>query len=374
MIDKNNIILISKKIEGIDTVLDKYCKNPTWENMPILQAFFGNTYVNCRNSQESLIAQLEAMDITLNTKTDWAPYLEPWHGVGVYAEAFGCPYIWKEKNSPWTKPIIHTFEDLKKIKNPGWKKGEITNLVLNSIRYFRKETRDLIPISLTDTQSPLSNALLICESNLFFETCYGNPEIIHKFLDKITDLIIDFSLEQRKEIGNNLASPGHSGTFSRPWSRSCGIGLSDDFLVTVSPKFYEEFARPYNERIAAALGGVVIHSCGTWGNEIINTILKTKGLIGIELAVSDMGASSLDLLTGIGDPSPNLPDMIRENLKNTGVTVKARIGGNPLEVIEKIYDKDLLFLPEIIWTGSILERNKNYELIHEKILDLIEKH
>lgn len=371
MIDKSKIKLISKKIENIDIVLDKYCKNPTWENIPILQAFFGNTYINCRNSEESLIAQLSAMDITLKTKTDWAPYLEPWHGVGVYAEAFGCPYIWKEKNSPWTKPIIYSFEDLKNIKNPGWKKGEIANLVLNSIRYFRKETMGLIPISLTDTQSPLSNALLICESNLFFETCHSNPEIIHGFLEKVTDLIIDFSLEQRKEIGKNLASPGHSGTFSRPWSRSCGIGLSDDFLVTVSPKFYEEFARPYNERIAEALGGVVIHSCGTWGVEIINTVLKTKGLIGIELAISDMGSSSLDMITGIGDPSPNRPDKIKENLKNTGITVKARIGGNPVAVIDKIYDKNLKFIPEIIWTDNINDRNKNYESVHKKISDLI---
>lgn len=244
------------------------------------------------------------------------------------------------------------------------------NLVLESIRYFKKMVGENIPISLTDTQSPLDNAMLIWETNSFIEACYDAPEAVHHFMSKITELMIEFSLVQIKEIGHNIARPGHNAALNRPWGKTAGIGLSDDFLVTVSPKFYNEFGRQYNEKIAEALGGAVIHSCGFWSQDIISAVLGTKGLMGVELAISEGGESSLHL-SPLGDPNPNSPEAIRNGFKGTGVPVKGRLGDNPADILKKIYHPDLIFIPQIMWAEDRKIRDENYEKMHQKIEELI---
>jgi len=301
---------------------------------------------------------MESIEKTLTAKTDWMPFLEPWHGTGVYAEAFGCPYFWRENDFPWTHFAIHSIEEAKKIKKPNWKNSKMLNLVIESIRYFKKMVGEYIPISLTDTQSPLDTAMLIWETNSFFEACYDAPELVHNLLNLVTDLTIEFSKIQIEEIGLNVARPGHNAVLTRPWGKATGIGISDDFLVTVSPEFYSEFSRPYNERMAEELGGAVIHSCGVWSKDIISEVLKTKGLMGIELAVSEGGGSSLHLSRMCGDPNPNLPKNIKNGFKGSGVPVKARIGVNPIKVLEEIYHPDLIFVPQIMWVDDAVERVK----------------
>ncbi|MHB8280476.1 MAG: uroporphyrinogen decarboxylase family protein, partial [Candidatus Humimicrobiaceae bacterium] len=349
MINKSKLNWISKKIEEIDGRVEKFWNKPIWKNTPVLQVHVGKIYTDCRTSESSFKAQMESIEETLRTKTDWAPFLEPWHGTGVYAEAFGSPYFWKENDFPWTNFAIHSIEEAKKIKKPDWKKSEIMNLVLESIRYFKKRVGENIPISLTDTQSPLDTAMLIWETNSFFEACYDAPEVVHHLLNVVTELIIEFSLVQIREIGHNIARPGHNAVLTRPWGKATGIGISDDFLVTVSPKFYNEFSRPYNEKIAEALGGAVIHSCGVWSQDIISEVLRTKGIMGVELAISEGGKSSLHLSQMCGDPNPNLPETIRDGFKDTGVPVKGRLGDNPINILERVYHPDLIFIPQIMW-------------------------
>jgi len=373
VMDENELMWIRKKIEDIDSRIEKFLNNPSWKNIPVLQVHVGKIYTDCKTSKSSFNAQIESIRETLKSKTDWLPFLEPWHGTGIYAEAFGCPYFWKKNDFPWTNFAIHSAEEAKKIEKPNWKESEIMNLVLNSIRYFKREVGENIPISLTDTQSPLDTAMLIWETNSFFEACYDEPDVVHRLLSMITDLIIEFSQVQIKEIGPNIARPGHNAVLTRPWGRSKGIGISDDFLVNVSPKFYSEFSRPYNERIAEALGGVVIHSCGVWNQDIIAEVIKTKGIIGVELAISESGESSLYLSQMCGDPNPNLPEAIKEGFKGTGIPIKARLGGNPLSIIEKVYHPELVFIPQIMWDEDSKVRDENYDKMHHKMKELSEK-
>ena len=64
------------------------------------------------------------------------------------------------------------------------------------------------------------------------------------------------------------------------------MSLSDDMLAVVSPSLYEQFVVPYNERIAAEFGGVVIHSCGSWEHNL-PAVAETKGLLGVNFGVSE---------------------------------------------------------------------------------------
>jgi hypothetical protein len=133
-----------------------------------------------------------------------------------------------------------------------------------------------------------------------------------------------------------------------------GIGLSDDLATVVSPAVYEQFSRPYNEKIAAALGGVVVHSCGVWRPPIMKAVLATRGLAGVELALS------VD-----DDPSPSVPEVVRDGFAGCGMPVKARVGRSFLPVMERVFHPDLRFIPQIAWDDDPAVRDRNYETLRE---------
>jgi len=138
-----------------------------------------------------------------------------------------------------------------------------------------------------------------------------------------------------------------------------GIGLSDDLATVVSPAIYGQFCRPYNERVAAALGGAVIHSCGTWRPPIISAVLATRGLAGVELALSTDD-----------DPSPSAPEAIRDGFAGTGVPVKARIGRGFIPVVDRVYHPGLRFIPQIAWDDDPSKRDRNYETLRARMAEL----
>ena len=83
-------------------------------------------------------------------------------------------------------------------------------MVLDCIDCFRERTHDGLPIALTDTQSPFDTATLVLDAAEFFTACYAEPEIVAGFLQKITDLIVEFSEVQMRADRARIA--GAAGT------------------------------------------------------------------------------------------------------------------------------------------------------------------
>ncbi len=229
---------------------------------------------------ECLSLQLGGVTKSLQAGSDWIPYIEPWHGVGVFAEAFGCPFEWRDDDAPWSHPIVSNIDQLRALKKPKPENATMLQYVLETLRYFEKETGGMLYISTTDTQSPLDNATLILDTNFFFYAASDYPDDLHRLLSDITDLIIEFTIAQRRII-SRPATPGHN-FFCHP--KLPGLGLSEDCMAMIGPGFFDEFARPYNERIAEALGGVAIHSCGVW-KQNYEAIKRLKGLVEVDLAI-----------------------------------------------------------------------------------------
>jgi hypothetical protein len=351
---------ISRKTEEIETRVGGWLESPRWETAPILQTFAGNNmYTDVRTSERSFVNQMSCIETTLKAKTDWMPFLEPWHGVGVYANLFGCAYDWDVCDYPQTRYAVTTIEEARALTKPRWQDGEICRLVMDSIRYYRDRIGDSIPIACTDTQSPIDTATLIWQTDSFLLACYDEPETVHRVLGMVTDVIIEFSMAQLEAIGPNPARPGHNACLSRSRGRLAGIGLSDDLATVVSPDIYARFSRPYNERIAKALGGLVVHSCGVWRPPVIETMKATRGLDGVELALS------VD-----DDPSPSTPEGIRDGFAGSGLLVKARVGKDFLPAVERVYHPDLRFIPQIAWDEEPVARDRNYDVLRERMAAL----
>ncbi|NLF38927.1 hypothetical protein GX586_05740, partial [bacterium] len=238
----------------------------------LLQERAGCNYVICRTPRESLECQLDAITRNMGFASAYVPFLEPWFGVGVFANAFGCEYVWTDGQSPQTHYIIFSEEEAAKLTKPDLEASPVMRLVLDAIAYFLEETRGEIPIACTDTQSPFDTATLIWEVNSFFTAMYTAPEVVHHVLNLITECVIEFTQRQLDLIGAAAARPGHIMLSAT----GCpGMSISDDNIVMVSPETYAEFSVPYNERIAAAFGGLAIHSCGNFERQL-PALLKTK--------------------------------------------------------------------------------------------------
>ncbi len=344
------------KTNDIEARTLPFALNETREFLPVFQWTLGNAFGrDCRYREIMLELQLEGITKTLQADTDWIPYLEPWHGVGVFAEAFGCPFEWRDDDSPWTHPIISNIDQLRSIQRPKLKNCTMLNYILDTIQYFDKQTGGRLYISTTDTQSTLDTATLILDTNFFFYAAVDYPEELHRLLGYITDLIIEFSIEQRNLI-TRPATPGHN-SWCHP--KLPGLGLSEDVLSMVGPDFFDEFARPYNERIARELGGVSIHSCGIW-KQNYRSIRKLKGLVGVDLAVHEQM-----------DPTPNDPTVVRNGLRGSDFMVKVRFPGNRLDLLEKLYAPDLRLMWEMAWVEDPTIRQNQYDTAKRRFEQLV---
>ena len=306
----------------------------------------------CSDMKRSLENQLGALQKSMKYKADVPNFLEPWYGIGTIASAFGGDYTWPDGNAPVMKPGFRSIDEILDHKPLQVAHTKIGKHTLEMIEYFMDKTRGSLPVSLTDTQSPLNIAGLLLPLDQFFPVLLTEPEKVTGLFDLIAGLSIEFNHEQIKLIGNALVYPGHGFASSDKWS---GLGMSDDNAVMISPEQYLRLAAPAVEKICDFLGGTAFHSCGDWSNWI-EAVLKIKGIL-----MAD-GAFSAETDPGATD---NLEAF--HAFAGTGVVLNARIVGN-LETIEKQVSR--LWCPGmklvvVTYCQDPDEQGKAYDLIHQ---------
>jgi hypothetical protein len=192
----------------------------------------------CRDMKMSLALQLGALQESMRYKGDIPNFLEPWYGIGTIASAFGAEYDWKPGQAPAIKPPFRSVEEALEKEIKPVVETPIGKHTLRMIEYFLEQTHGRLPISLTDTQSPMNTASFLIETSSFYMSFYDNPEGLRQLLDRIAKLLIRFTLKQMELIGDALVYPGHGFASSRAFS---GLGMSDDVMITLSENQYCEF-------------------------------------------------------------------------------------------------------------------------------------
>lgn len=282
--------------------------------------------------------------------SDWIPYLKPWHGVGIYADAFGSATSWPEDDYPWTEPFIEDISEVYSLKPDAPGESPLMEKVLETIRYYKERSHGDISIALTDTQSPFNTASLIVRTDTLLIACYDNPDAVHHLLSLITDLTIEFTRVQIKEIGTNIALPGHIF----PAGAEQGISVSDDNNTMISADMYDEFILPYMNRISDAFGGIYIHSCGNFTNNL-DSWKKVEGLLGVNMHI------------GAGDMEPY---SVKQKLGGT-CAIWADVGMKWMELYESIdiyFEKHYLhgLLSDGEMKGVMVEAPKSDDLLEQK--------
>jgi uroporphyrinogen-III decarboxylase len=283
-------------------------------------------------------------------QADIPNFLEPWYGIGTVASAFGGDYIWPEGNAPALQTRFSTIDEVLAYEPQEVATTPIGRQTLEMIEYFMDQTKGRLPISLTDTQSPMNMIGHLYPLDQFFMDLLLEPEKVQLLFDRLADLSIRFNREQVNLIGSALASPGHGFASSTEWS---GLGMSDDNAIMISPDQYLELAAPTVEKICMPLGGPVFHSCGDWA-EWVNAVLQIQGLKMADGAFSPQT-----------DPGATNNIEAYHQFAHTGVVLNARMVGDPETIREQVSRIPGMKLIVATYCETPAEQEKAYKLIHE---------
>lgn len=228
----------------------------------------------------SLIIKLKSIEEHLSNLQDiYIPNIDTFMGTPIIASAFGGDIRFFKDKDPWIKnPIINNYRDIDRLKKPDVRKTGLTKITIEFIDYWKLKIKEKIPISIPDIQGPLSVAIDLMGAEKFYLGLFDDPKRIHKILEIITEVIIDFL----KVIYPKVEEPDgifeYTGIF---YPKGKGkVRISEDNLISLSPDIYLEFLQPYNEKILKEVGNGIIHWCGNgWQN--FENVISTKNLTGI---------------------------------------------------------------------------------------------
>ncbi|OHB75452.1 MAG: hypothetical protein A2Z25_06885 [Planctomycetes bacterium RBG_16_55_9] len=306
----------------------------------------------CKDMKLSLQLQLGALQKSMDYKADVPNFLIPWYGIGTVASAFGADYIWKENQAPAIRPRFQTVREALEFTPAPVSESRIGRHTLEMIDYFLNKTHGALPMSLTDTQSPLNTACNVVDMSGFLMDMFDDPQAVKMILQRLAELLADFTRLQIERIGEALVRPGHGYSSCRCFE---GLGMSDDNTLMISGEQYLEFAAPAVEYLGKAFRGTAFHSCGNWSGHV-EAIRKIQGLRMVDGAFSPAT-----------DPSPNPPEPFAETFANTGIMVNARIVGHPETVADNVRRlwKPGMKLIVVTYCQSPDEQAEAYDCIHE---------
>ncbi len=306
----------------------------------------------CRDMEASLAHQLGALKASMAYRADIANFLEPWYGIGTLASAFGIDYVWPESQAPVVPSAFGSLEEILDHEIVPVERTAIGKQTLTMIDYFLEATQGKVPISLTDTQSPLNALSFLIETNSFYMSFLDAPQALSQVLDRLVPLQIDFVRKQLEQIGDAVAWPGHGFASSRAFS---GLGMSDDVMTLLSPAQYKEFGLPGLSQCGRPFGGPVVHSCGNWEDKAA-VVRNLDGVVMVDGA-----------FTGQTDPAPNDPARFAEVFAASGIVLNARMVGDKRTVLEcvKALWKPGLKLIVVTYCQTPQEQADVYDAIHE---------
>lgn len=169
------------------------------------------------------------------------------------AMAYGCEMVISDDRIA-VKHMIEDVQEAFNVKKPDkiYEHGvypKITERILE----FQRRYGDIM-ISASDNQSPNDILTEVVCSEEAMCAMYSDPEPIHYLLNLFTQSDIELNKFQQSIIKNY---GGHQQGAYLPF----GIFLADDNASFLSPETYNEFDRPYNEILAKEFGGVGLHCC-----------------------------------------------------------------------------------------------------------------
>jgi hypothetical protein len=238
----------------------------------------GNALGEARLPREEMLAyQLEQILARSALDDDYIPSLFPGVRQALLPSAYGAREEFSSDHL-WPVPLLTDAEQAYDLIHPDLTREGLAAEFLELTRFFRRATEGRLPVQMPDMQGPLDQAGNMLGVERLMVEMYDHPAAVHHLLNHMTQDFITYMHLQEAASDGTLVPIHCMPVVWLPPGR--GMALSEDLLAVISRRFYPEFARPYNERVAAEFGGVVIHSCGSWQHNL-SSLACTRGLLGV---------------------------------------------------------------------------------------------
>ena len=147
---------------------------------------------------------------------------------------------------------------------------------LNLMRDYPKISRYVF-IYHPDTQGPMDICEVLWGSTLFY-ALYDQPELVHDLLALITETYIRFMRAWTEIVPFRPEGSSHWGYYHLG-----SLMIRDDSAMNLSRAMFDEFVRPYDQRLLDEFGGGAIHFCGK-GDHYIPSLGQMRNLYAINLS------------------------------------------------------------------------------------------
>jgi hypothetical protein len=127
-----------------------------------------------------------------------------------------------------------------------------------------------------DIQGSMDATELLWGSDLFLDLV-DQPELVHRVLDRVTTVYEAFLREWQRIIPPRQGYAVHWAMLHRGQ-----VMIRNDSAMNLSPDMFDEFVRPYDQRVLDAFGGGAIHFCGR-GDHYIARTAQLRGLSAFNL-------------------------------------------------------------------------------------------
>jgi uroporphyrinogen-III decarboxylase len=162
-----------------------------------------------------------------------------WSEFGMCTEpsAFGAKCSWQENELPYADKIITDIQQVNSLNKPNPKTDGLLPFVLNRLKHYQSQIEQAgHNIKFAVARGPLNVASFLAGSTEFLMAIRTNPDETRKFLEVVTDFIIDWLDLQ-----------------ARTFPSIDGIFILDDIVGFLGEQDFKEAALPYLKRIFQSL-------------------------------------------------------------------------------------------------------------------------
>jgi hypothetical protein len=193
--------------------------------------------------------------LALALADDWLPAYHPYFGISIHHSFFGGPVTFSHGTS-YAEPVITRAAEWAQLRpdtaNPWLRK------LARGLAWCRDHGDGVLFASYRGGNGPLDMVAGVLGNALYTEA-YDDPANLRRCLDVCTDAVLATFQVQRQS--NSAVADGRIVPMGALWVPDAMIGhVSLDAACLGGPAMFEAFERPWLERLAAATGGLVIHT------------------------------------------------------------------------------------------------------------------
>ena len=195
---------------------------PNWAGYTILDYFTDE-----RAFLEANLKALRTFPEAIFLPGFWSEY-----GMCTEPSAFGAVPIWEEDAFPFAKRVLHSANEVARLKTPDPRKDGLLPFVIKRLKHLQPEIEgEGHKIRFAVARGPLNIASFLMGTTEFLMAIKTHPEEIHLLLSVVTDFLVDWI----------------------DWQRECfssidAVLLLDDIVGFIGRSDFEIFGLPYLKR------------------------------------------------------------------------------------------------------------------------------